>query len=494
MTPRAGRHVALLLLVAAVAGSARADEAAPATGVTPPATIVAIADELVQETLARNLEAVARDANVAARLAALEQARARFLPVLDLEARYSRADGGRVIPLPVGDLVNPLYGAVNTLLSREGLPAPFQPVPNRDEPLLRPREQQTALTLVQPLYDARIGAAVRAAAAEHGVAAADLDALRGRLARDARQAFYRWLRAGETVKILEATLELARSNLRVNDSLRRNGRITPDLVYRAEADVLEVEQALLAARNARGLARSYVNLLRDQPLDAPLPEAVAGAADVAALRVRALGRARVAATALDRLVEGALERRAEMSGLGEAAAAAAAGEALARAAFKPRLGFAVEGGTQGSSYGFGDEDRYVIASVVLRFNLFNGGADRAALGEARARARAVDATRRLTANRIRLEVQQAAQDLEVALASAETAAKRVQAADGAFRIAAKKRDLGQVSQTEFIDARRARTDAEMNLNVTRFDALSGIAELEYALGLATESGRNEGSP
>jgi outer membrane protein TolC len=479
--------VALATILATAAGHAGPGAAPPvaareSSGGMTGASLVAIADALVQESLAQNLDLVARDATVTARLAALDQARARWLPVVDFEARYSRADGGRVIPI---------HGALNTLLAREGLPAPFQAIGNSDEPLLRSREQQTTLTLAQPLYDARIPAAAHAAAAQHGAAVADLDAFRSRLARDVRQAYYRWLRAGENVKILEATLELARSNLRVNESLRRNGKITPDQVYRAEADVLEVEQSLLTARNSRELARSYVNLLRDRPLRDALPEARVSDADVAMLQSRALRNASLAAIEPDGLVATALARRAELRGLSEVARAAAAAEDLARAAFRPRLGLAVEGGTQGTGYGLGDEERYVIASVVLRFNLWNGGADRAAVGEARARAREADAAHRLAANRIELEVQQAAQDLQVALASAETAAKRVQAAEGAFRIAAKKRDLGQVTQTEYIDARRARTDAELNLNVTRFDALGSIAELEYALGLAARDTQSE---
>jgi outer membrane protein TolC len=72
--------------------------------------------------------------------------------------------------------------------------------------------------------------------------------------------------------------------------------------------------------------------------------------------------------------------------------------------------------------------------------------------------------------------------LELTEASLGTAAKRVEAAAGAFRIAARKRDLGQINQAEFIDSRRAFTDAQLNLNVTRFAALSSLAELEYALG------------
>ena len=41
-----------------------------------------------------------------------------------------------------------------------------------------------------------------------------------------------------------------------------------------------------------------------------------------------------------------------------------------------------------------------------------------------------------------------------------------------------------INQAEFIDARRALTDAELNLNVTRGETLSDVAELEYALGVA----------
>ena len=52
---------------------------------------------LVAEALASNVEMAAGEATVAQRLAELDVARAQYLPVLDLSARYSRADGGRTI-------------------------------------------------------------------------------------------------------------------------------------------------------------------------------------------------------------------------------------------------------------------------------------------------------------------------------------------------------------------------------------------------------------
>jgi outer membrane protein TolC len=449
-------------------------------------TIDAVVEGLVGEALAANLEVEGADASVAQRLAALDQARARYLPVLDLNARYTRADGGRSIEFPIGDLLNPAYATLNQLTGQARLPT----VENVRIDFVREREQETKVSLVQPLYDARIPAGRDAAAAEFDAAARGRDALRARIARDMRQAYFRWLRANEQVGVLDATLELVRENLRVNDSLFRNGKVTRDLVYRAEADVLEIEQQRLAVANGTQIAQSYVNLLRDAPFDRPLPVATVVDPDVLRLRDGLAARARQPGLSLAGLQASAVDRRAELRQLDAAAAAAEAGERLARAAFKPQLAFAVDAGSQGEDYArfTTEDDGFVFASLVVKFNLFNGGADRAGLRGARAQQAELRASRSLAEQRIRLEVQQALSNLEVAEKSLDTANKRVEAAAGAFRIAQRKRDLGQINQAEFVDARRALTDAQLNLNVTRFEALDSLAQLEYAVGHADRAG------
>ena len=459
---------------------------APAAAAEPGGTIDAVVERLVGEALAANLEVEGAEASVAQRLAALDQARARYLPVLDLNARYTRADGGRTIEFPIGDLLNPAYATLNQLTGQ----GRFPPVENATIEFVREREQETKLSLVQPLYDARIPAGRDAAAAEFDAAARGRDALRARIARDMRQAYYRWLRANAQVGVLDATLDLARENLRVNDSLFRNGKITRDLVYRAEADVLEVEQQRLAVANGAQVAQSYVNLLRNAPFDRPLPRATVVDPDVLRLRDDLAARAKQPGLPLAGLQDAAVDRRAELRQLDAVAAAAQAGERLARAAFKPQLAFAVDAGSQGEDYSrmTAEDDGFVFASLVLKFNLFNGGADRAGLRGARAQQAEVRANRSLAEQRIRLEVQQAASNLEVAEKSLDTANKRVEAASGAFRIAQRKRDLGQINQAEFVDARRALTDAQLNLNVTRFEALDSLAELEFAVGHADRAG------
>jgi outer membrane protein len=448
----------------------------------PPASVEQGLRELLDDALAANLELRASAAAIQQRMAALDQARARYLPVLDIAARYSVADGGRTIDFPVGDLLNPVYATLDELLVASGQPPRFPRIENQSVTFLRGNEQETKLVLEQPLYEPRLRPAVAANRAEVDRATANQAALRSRVIRDMQQAYYLWLATQQAVLVLDATRELAQSNLAANESLYRNGKVTRDLVLRAEADLLEVEQQRISAASRVRIAQGYVNLLRDAPLAAPLPTAEIDAPTVERFRERLVRRLAGRAPDPTELQQLATGRRAELKGLDAAIAGGEARQDLARAAFRPRLLLGAEAGIQGDDYGFTEDERYALASVILRWNMFRGGADRAALLEARAVTEELRATRDLAAQRVRLEVQQAVEDLEVADASLDTALKRTEAADGALRIAARKRDLGQINQTEFIDARRTMTDARLNLNRVRAEFLARIAELEYAVG------------
>jgi len=449
-----------------------------ATAVEPDApAIERVADAFVAEALESNLGLSAVEAGVDQRLAALNVARARFLPTIDLQLRYSRADGGREIEFPVGDLLNPVYASLNALLAAAGQPAPFTPIDNQSFSLLREREQDSVLRLAQPLYDARLTATRRQAAHSYDAARYGLDAYRLRLARDVRQAYYRWLASRESIEVLTATLELARENERVNDSLHKNGKVTRDLVLRAEAERLEVEQELTRVRATESLARRYVNLLCNAPLARELEAAPVSDADLPRLAARI---PRSAATAF--LEDTALARRAELRQLEAGVAAAGESERIAKAAFKPQFALAVDTGTQGADWDYGDQDPYVLASVIIRFNLFSGGADRASLRAARAKSAELEAGRALAEQQIRMEVHEALSELEVAEASLATAQRRADATAAAFAIVSRKRDLGQVPPAEYLDSQRALTQARLNGNITRYEALAALAQVEYAIG------------
>ena len=71
------------------------------------------------------------------------------------------------------------------------------------------------------------------------------------LRRDITIAYLDWLKARSSVDIVAASEALLRENLRVNESLFDNGKITEDQVLRAKAELLDCRAAEARDREPR---------------------------------------------------------------------------------------------------------------------------------------------------------------------------------------------------------------------------------------------------
>ena len=176
-------------------------------------------------------------------------------------------------------------------------------------------------------------------------------------------------------------------------------------------------------------------------------------------------------------------QRPELEALQAAAAAADDQRRLAQSAYLPEVSLAVDGGIQGTSYGVTGDRPFVMASVVLRWNLFNGFTDAARTEQAALTARRLRTQREETARRIRQQVLSAWDDVQIAQRSLQTAQARVRAARESFRITNRRAEEGRANPVTFLDARTTLTDAELNLSITRFELLTRLAELQFAAGL-----------
>jgi outer membrane protein TolC len=288
------------------------------------------------------------------------------------------------------------------------------------------------------------------------------------LRRDITLAYVDWLKARNSVEIVASSRDLLQENLRVNQSLFDNGKITEDQVLRARAELLAVEQQQREAANLSDQARSYFNFLLNRDLLAAIEPTDPPVTETQTL------------SALEQQWSAALERRPEVKQVEQLRRASDEQVRIARKNRWPTLSLGIDGGTQGEGYRFGHGYNFATASLLFTWKLFDAGADAARVHEARASQRQLVLREEEVAQQIRLEVQQAYDRLVTARDSLVTAAARAAAARAAFRIASRKRDEGVISQVEFMDARNALTSAELNHNITRFDVLARRAELEYA--------------
>ncbi len=473
-----------LLSVATYSPAARAaGEALTAAPVAPAATlrsVAAVIDDYVHTGLADNLALANQSLETQKSLAALDAARARFFPELALSARYTRAEGGREISLPLGQLLNPAYQTLNDLLVAGGGTPRFPMLADQSFPLQLPREQDTRLTLRQPLYAPAIPAGVAAASAAASASEfARLTFVR-QLRRDIAIAYLDWLRAGNSAQIIAASAALLVENLRVNESLFANGKNTHDAVLRAQAELLAVQQQRDEIANSVVKARSYLNFLLNRSLETPLEMAAFAAAPLPPAGDLAMSAA--PASTLAAATQNAIASRPELRQLEAAEHAAAAQLRIAHAARKPSLAFGIDAGSEGIDYGLGRKYNYTSASLVATWTLFDAGARAAAVSQARLAGRQLRNEQQLASARVELEVSQAYDNLRTTIESLATARARAGAARAAFTIASRRRDAGMASTLEFLDARSALTSAELNENLTRCALLQRQVEFDYARG------------
>jgi outer membrane protein len=428
----------------------------------------AVIDRYVAEGLKSNLAMQSETLEVDKAAQALAEARARFFPELSIEARYSRADGGRTIDIPLGTALNPVYSTLNEMLIAQGQDPRFPQVADETINFLREREQDTRLVVRQPIFAPAIPAAVRAQRALLDASSYRQMAFARALRRDITIAYVDWLKARNSVVIVDASEALLRENLRVNQSLFDNGKVTEDQVLRAKAELLAVEQQKREIGSLASQAQSYFNFLLNRDLQTPI--------DVSVAPTTVDERD----AALEQLWATAIGRRPEVAQIEQLRRASAEQVRIARHRKWPTLSLGVDAGTQGEDYGTGDGYNFGVASLVFTWRLFDGGGDTARVGQARAAERQLVLREEEVAQQIRLEVQQSYDRLQTARASLATALARAEAARAGFRIASRKRDEGVINQVEFVDARSTLTSAELNYVITQFDVLARQAELEYA--------------
>ena len=434
-----------------------------------------VLDAYVEEGLANNLALQQRQVEVDQGLQALREARGMFLPEFNVEARYTRAGGGREITFPVGDLLNPVYGTLNELLMAQGQDPGFPTIQNESFPFFREREQETKLRMIQPVYQPALSANLRIKRHMSEASEASLDTYRQTLVRDIKVAYYRFLQAEEANVIYANAQDLVDENLRVNERLLKYAKVTDSAVLRARAEQLAVEQEREEALYQRDLARSYFNFLLNRDLDAEIE------------RVDALPMVQYAGLSLGasttELETRALASRAELDQLNAAVAAAEANVSLSRAAQLPGIAVAVDLGIQGTEYGFNNDRSFYMASLVLQWNIFNGFQNRSRIQQAQLGARQLRLQREELTSQIQLQVQEAHDKLRVSQRTLEVAQERLHASEEGFRVVARRYGEGMENQVSFLDARTTFTNALLNRNISQFDVLIRMAELEYAAAL-----------
>lgn len=436
-----------------------------------------IIDNYVKNGLDNNLALQQKRATYHKSLEALKEARALFLPDLSFNARYTVADGGRLIDFPIGDMLNGVYSSLNILTSIHNLTDPgtgepmnFPQLENLNFRFFRPREHETKLRLLQPIINSQIYYNSKIKSELTKVEKADLETFRRTLVAEIKTAYFNYLKTEKLNQLLINTKELVLENIRVNESLYKNHKITLDILFRSKSELSKLEQQIAEANKSNKTARAYFNFLLNRDFNS---EIIITGNIITGLNISNINTSE----------QNAIRMREELSGLRSYSRIADNTIKLNKSNKLPNLTAAIDYGFQGEKYRFQNDDDFIMASLVLKWDLFKGYSNKAKISQSILDKIMIDNKQKEVENQIKLEVINSYYELEAAGKSIIAAEQQKLSAEKAFNMVKKKYQEGQSNLLQFLDARTNHTNSSANLIITKYDYLIKYAEYEKVTAL-----------
>lgn len=421
-----------------------------------------IIDQYIKLGLENNLTLKEKEFSLQQSILDLDEARGMFFPSIDVKARYTRSDGGRNIDIPIGDLVNPIYSALNFLEPQFQFP---NNISNESVPFLRKEEHETKVTLIQPIIKPQLFYNYSIKDKIVNIQNLEKKIFARKLISDIQNGYLTVLMTAQIIKLYENSLNLVNENLRINTSLFENDKITIDAVHRAKSEKLKIDQKILEAKENHEQAKSYLNFLLNQPLETPI-------------EIIEITEQKNDIPGLEQLQNLAIKNREELMQFSELIIITEKTQGAVKSEYFPDLYLAAEYGFQGEKYKFTDKDDYWMASLVLNWNVFNGLKDKSKAEKAELELKKNMLQVNELKNKIKLQVQDAHKNLTLSKKIIDSIKEQVISSQKSFNIVKKKYEQGMISQIEYLDSQNELIESEISQIIAKYRFLENFNILE----------------
>ena len=329
---------------------------------------------------------------------------------------------------------------------------------------------QSQLNLDQVIYDAgHVRNAMRSAHLMETVSGEDRRRTQQDVIAGVVRAYYAVVLNSETLAAAKEAVRSAEADLKRAEAVRAAGMSTDVDVLSIRVHLAAVtEQQIHRAANL-DVARATLNDMLGQPLDTTYA------------LVTGLAPAGVGDTSLEQYERQALDQRPEAREAKLATSLAETQAAAARSSLLPQVGLhaAIEQDRQQFA---GRSGGNWLASVSLRWNLFNGFGDKARIDEAKYLLRRSQSEGDRAGSAIRLEVRRAWADLHAAGQRIEVARAAVEEAQESLRITQNRYTAGLNNVTDLLRNESAVLEAKTRYLAAIDDQRVAAAMLEKAAG------------
>lgn len=435
-----------------------------------------VLNSYISEGLQNNLTLKQKQLTYQQSLEELTMARGKFFPEIGINARYTVADGGRLIEFPVGDLLNPVYSTLHQLTGNmpPSQQFPDMQVENQDFRFYRPTEHETKIHVMQPVFYPQIyhNHQIKKQLADLGKI--DEQSFERQLVAEIKMAYFNYLKTLELEQVLKNSRDLIKENIRVNQSLYENEKVTIDNVYKAEAELQKIEQQEALLKKNKQATKGFFNFLLNKPLDSDV------IIDSEFVYEQPPNN-------LDTAKHLAIENSKDIEALNISLDIAGKNIDLQKSSFLPTVSAVIDYGFQGETYAFTSEDDFVLASLVLQWEIFKGKQNRSKVQKAKINQEIQQVKLEQAKSSIELSVVNLFYEVDAERKQISAIEKQNQANEKVFEVVRKKYNQGRANMLEFTDAQTAFQNSSQQLAIARYNYYILLAELEKTLGLFNKS-------
>lgn len=414
--------------------------------------------DAVHLALEKNSSIAASAASQKAAGSRVDEAHSGFLPKVNYSESWARSD-------------NPVFVFSSLLTQHQFGDQNFQLGPlNRPDFL---NNFQSLVTVDQTVYDAgQTKRAVRSAELAKNIAGETQRLTETEVIAGVVRAYYGELLNAEQLKAAEQAVRSAQADLERAESVRSAGMST-------DVDVLSIRVHLAAVEEQRIRSSADLDVAR-----AALNEALGVPLDTAHTLTSPLTRANLPETSLTDYESAAVADRAESRQAKLAVNFAETKAADARSSLLPQV--IVHGAFEADRQNFYDKGgANWLASVGLRWNLFNGFSDTAKIDETKSLLKASEADEERAGSAIRLQVRRAYADLRAAEQRIEVAKATVEEAEESLRITQNRYTAGMSNVTDLLRTETAVLESRTRYLAAIHDQRIAATMLEMAAGRLT---------
>ncbi|RXK85294.1 TolC family protein [Filimonas effusa] len=413
-------------------------------------------DRYIQEGFAKNLVLQQKSISLAKALYGLQSAKSLYLPTVAFMFDYTTADGGRDIPLPLGDLLNGVYGTLNQLTSSNNFPH----LENQQINFLPQNFYDGKVRTSVPIINSDIGYNKKIQEQQVTLQGYEVELYKRELVKSIKTAYYNYLSSLQAIHIYESTLQLAQESRRVNEKLLENGKGLPAYILRATSEVESINAQITGAQQQAENARLYFNSLLNRDAQASID--TSGIDEVKALTEATNG----------------VESREELKSLQQVIGLNETVVKMNRRFNVPKLNGFLDLGSQAQNWKFNGQSRYYMAGLQLSFPIFSGNRNTYKIKQSELDVRNAQLNLSHVKQQLELSINVARNNLTAALHSYQSSLKQLEAASSYFRLIDKGYKAGTNTFIETVDARTHLTSAQLSATINKYKVLIAVTNLE----------------